>query len=57
VVAAELKVGAWNIEHLGNPGGRGAGNAGHGQTPEDIADYLTAAKVDVLALKEMSDDR
>ncbi|WP_406819292.1 endonuclease/exonuclease/phosphatase family protein [Pseudomonas sp. KnCO4] len=46
----ELAIGAWNIEWLGNvkPAARPA------QAPDDIAAYIAHAKVDVLALSEIS---
>jgi predicted extracellular nuclease len=48
--ANPLYVGAWNIQWLGNA------NEGKrkDQAPEDIASYITTAKVDVLALEEIS---
>jgi len=50
---AQLKVGAWNIEWLGSAV---RANPGH-QAPEDIASYIAAAKVDVLAMSEISATR
>ena len=45
-----IQAGAWNIQWLGNPtaGGRKA------QAPEDIADYIQAAEVSIIALSEIS---
>jgi endonuclease/exonuclease/phosphatase family metal-dependent hydrolase len=45
-----LFIGAWNVQWLGNA------KAGKRkpQKPEDIASYIAAAKVDVLALEEIS---
>lgn len=46
------RIGAWNIEWLGNPTKRRKA----AQKPEDIADYLTASKVELLGLSEVSTD-
>jgi hypothetical protein len=45
-----LHVGAWNIEWLGNP----VAGKRNEQKPEDIAGYIQAAGVEVLALAEIS---
>jgi hypothetical protein len=50
-----LRIGAWNIEWCGQPGQRGFPGKNLLQSPEDVADYLLAAGVDVLALEEISD--
>lgn len=47
---AQLNIGSWNIEWLGSAQ---RNKIGH-QAPEDIASYIGAAKVDVLALMEIS---
>lgn len=41
-----LRIGAWNIQHLGVKA----------QKPADLADYIHASRVDVLALEEIHDD-
>jgi endonuclease/exonuclease/phosphatase family metal-dependent hydrolase len=60
-----VRVGAWNIEHLGNPCSR-VGNCGVSarqctrrpqrclQDPADLARYIIASNVDVLGLEEVS---
>ena len=45
-----LQVGAWNIQWLGNPG-EGKRTA---QTAADVASYIKAGGVDVLAVSEVS---
>lgn len=47
---SQLVVGAWNIEWLG-------ANMREPQLPADIASYIAAAKVDVLAMSEISISR
>jgi endonuclease/exonuclease/phosphatase family metal-dependent hydrolase len=47
-----VRLGTWNIEWLGNPTKRRK----PAQKPEDIAKYIQASKVDLLALNEISDD-
>jgi predicted extracellular nuclease len=60
LLAATLRIGAWNIEHLGNPSSRGSEcvAAPHrcAQSPEDLADYIIASGVAVLGLEEISED-
>jgi len=51
-----LRIGAWNIEWLGQPENRSGPARGHQQTPEDLADYILAARVDVLGLAEIEQD-
>src|SRR5262245_59718580 len=60
--AEVLRIGSWNIEHLGHPDSR-RGPAfddkqmkGFQQTPEDLARYIRYARVDVLALQEIKAD-
>lgn len=53
---AEIRIGAWNIEHLGSPNARAGENRGVAQQPADIAAYISAAKVDVLAVEEVGDN-
>ncbi len=51
-----ISVGAWNIQWLGSPTSRrGTGVNGVEQKPADIARYIKASRVDVLALQEISD--
>lgn len=56
-----IRVGAWNIEHLGSPGDRDYPNhrADYGwnvaQRSEDIAAQILALDLDVLALEEIDD--
>ena len=45
-----INIGAWNVQWLGNAKGGGR----KPQDPKDIAGYLAASKVDVLALAEIS---
>jgi hypothetical protein len=58
VPAAEdtLRIGAWNIEWLGFPDRRGRPGKDNPQSPEDLADYIHASGVDVLALAEIGVD-
>lgn len=51
-----VKIGAWNIEWLGSPDMRSGPSHGVAQSADDIADYLTASRVDVLALEEIDDN-
>lgn len=51
-----LRIGAWNIEWLGQPQNRSGPARGHLQTPEKLADYILAARVDVLGLAEIAQD-
>jgi hypothetical protein len=46
--AGSLRIGAWNIEHLGT--------RKPPQKPADLVDYLVTSGVDVLALEEIHDD-
>jgi hypothetical protein len=51
-----LRIGAWNIEWLGEPQNRSGPARNHQQSPEDLADYILAAGVDVLGLAEIRQD-
>jgi len=51
--AEEFRVGAWNIEWLGFPGMRGKPGKDVEQSPADLASYIAAANLDVLALEEI----
>ncbi len=53
---AKLIVGAVNIEWLGNPDRRSGPADGVAQSAKDIADYIKASGVTILALEEISDD-
>lgn len=54
--AQTIRIGAWNIEHLGNPSSCAAPNTNVPQKASDIAAYIKFAKVDILGLEEISDD-
>jgi hypothetical protein len=54
--AQQIRIGAWNIEWLGFPDRRGRPGKDNPQTPEDLADYIQASEVDVLALSEIGID-
>src|SRR5262245_18076395 len=47
-----VRVGAWNIEWLGNPEKRKK----PAQDPDDLARYISASKVDLLGLSEITHD-
>lgn len=51
-----LRIGSWNIEHLGEPGARRGSGMGILQKPADLAHYIRSSKVDVLALQEITAD-
>jgi endonuclease/exonuclease/phosphatase family metal-dependent hydrolase len=51
-----IRIGAWNIEWLGNPNNRSGVAHGVQQKPEDIAEYIGAAEVSVLSLEEIGDN-
>lgn len=51
----KIRVGAWNIEHLGSPGSRFGDADGIAQKPEDLAAHIKKAGVHVLALEEIGD--
>jgi len=51
-----LRVGSWNIEHLGDPRARRGPGEGFEQRPNDLAHYLRYARLDVLAVQEISAD-
>lgn len=48
-----LRIGAWNIEHLGSPNSRAQPNKGVAQDPAMLADYIMYSKVVVLGLEEI----
>src|SRR5262245_63865600 len=50
------RIGTWNIEWLGRPEKRGDIDKDIPQSPADIAKYIIASKVDILALNEISHD-
>lgn len=49
-----LRVGAWNIEWLGTPDSRSGVSKGVLQSPDDLADYILAADVDILGVCEVA---
>jgi hypothetical protein len=49
-------VGAWNLQGLGSPQSRPLKGRGVAQDPKDIADYIAAAKLDILCLEGITDD-
>lgn len=49
-----LRVGSWNIEWLDNPAMRSGPAKGVQQSAEDLADYIGASGVSVLALQELA---
>lgn len=51
--ADTLRIGTWNIEWLGNPAKRSGTATGTAQSPDDIADYIIASGVSVLAVEEV----
>jgi endonuclease/exonuclease/phosphatase family metal-dependent hydrolase len=52
----QLRLGSWNIEHLGDPGARRGTGEGVLQQPQDLARYIRYANVDILALQEIVAD-
>lgn len=50
---APIRVGAWNIEWLGTPESRSGPAKGVAQTADDLAEYIAAARVDILGLEEI----
>jgi hypothetical protein len=53
---AQVRIGSWNIEHLGDPGARRGTAEGVLQSPKDLARYIAYADVDVLAVQEIAAD-
>lgn len=53
ITPRSVRIGAWNIEWLTQPDKRYGDAQGKTQTAEDIADYIGAARVEVLALEEI----
>src|SRR5688572_1734109 len=53
--ADEVKIGAWNIQHLGAPDKRPKTTGKVAQDPKDLAAYIKDSGVGVLALSEMYD--
>lgn len=51
----KIRVGEWNIEHLGFPDSRFEDAKGIAQKPEDLAAHIKKAGVHVLALEEIGD--
>lgn len=54
--SAIVRIGSWNIEWLGKPDGRSGQGRGVAQTPQDLADYIVAARISILALQEIVPD-
>jgi endonuclease/exonuclease/phosphatase family metal-dependent hydrolase len=54
--AATVRLGSWNIEHLGSPGSRRGTGENVTQEPRDLARYIRYAGVDVLAVQEITAD-
>ncbi len=50
-----VSIGAWNIQWLGSPAQRSGCGKNIRQMPADIADYIAASRVDVLAFEEIGD--
>ncbi len=48
-----VRIGAWNIEWLGQPDKRYGKSQGSIQTAQDLADYIIAARIEALALEEI----
>lgn len=55
-VHGTLRLGSWNIEHLGDPKARRGPGEGIVQRPADLAHYLRYARLDLLAVQEISAD-
>jgi len=53
---AQLRIGSWNIEHLGDPKARRASGEGVLQQPKDLARYIRHANLDLLAVQEITAD-
>lgn len=51
--AETIRIGSWNIEWLGLPDMRAYAGRNRPQRPEDLAAYIAAADVDVLAVEEI----
>lgn len=55
VAQDKIRVGSWNIEHLGSPGNRFGDAKNIAQKPQDLAGHIKTAGVHVLALQEIGD--
>lgn len=51
-----IRIGSWNIEHLGDPGARRGSGTNVRQKPDDLARYIAHAGVDLLAVQEIKAD-
>ncbi len=51
-----IRLGSWNIENLGDPKARRGPGEGVEQKPQDLARYLRHARLDVLAVQEVTAD-
>ncbi|XZE33737.1 hypothetical protein SH501x_004532 [Pirellulaceae bacterium SH501] len=54
--ADKVRFGAWNIEWLGKPENRRGTGEDLAQTKDNLAKYIAASGVSVLALEEICDD-
>ncbi|MBT9585046.1 endonuclease/exonuclease/phosphatase family protein [bacterium] len=52
----KIVIGAWNIEHLGDPARRSEPSRNVAQQPEDLARYISQSGADILALEEIGDN-
>jgi endonuclease/exonuclease/phosphatase family metal-dependent hydrolase len=55
-VYGTIRLGSWNIEHLGDPKARRGPGEGFEQKPEDLLRYIRHARVDMLAMQEVNAD-
>lgn len=53
--ADQIRIGSWNIEHLGFPASRAFQGHDLAQSAEDLAEHILKANVDILALQEIGD--
>jgi hypothetical protein len=51
-----LRIGSWNIEHLGDPGSRRGSGENVTQKAEDLARYIKYSRAEVIALQEIKAD-
>jgi hypothetical protein len=55
-VHGTIRLGSWNIEHLGDPKARRGPGEGIEQRPADLAHYLRHARLDLFAVQEINAD-
>jgi hypothetical protein len=53
ITPRKIRIGAWNIEWLTQPTKRYGQAQGKTQSPADLADYIAASRVEILALEEI----